>query len=297
MQSQANWFTFEAFPRHDARMRLRLYKSLWGRGPGHELLAEFVIFNPSPKPADPAKWATEPLPIEKKHGNVSFILKGVSFKTNWMEGRTNIFRGNYSLNPIEIVPRFEVFEHGNRLPESDLPDTPYPNEAGQAFGGQTPAWEALDLELTDSSGNFAPKQWNNNMSVFLSPREPAWKLAVKFFGSEQESTASNEVWVLRGVKVPGPAECTALGDEQELEGVSVRPIALAGAGQAVFDDDKLTKISTNEPVENNTISFGNRSQETVSCATSYIAVRLGEMADDRRLTIRAVSSGTNAYYA
>ena len=299
MRSQVNWFTFEAFPRHDSKMRLRLYKSPWGQTgttPSNGLLAEFVILNPAPKPADPAKWATEPLPIERKYGDVSFILKGVGFKTNWSVGRANIVPWHI-IYPVEIVPRFEVFEHGKQLPESDMPDAPYPNEAALAFGDQTPAWEVLDMDLSDSSGNFAPKQWGNNMCLFLSPREPAWKLAVKFFGNEQESSASNEVWVIRGVKVPGPAEYTALGGEQELNGIQVKPIALAGAGQATYDGDQLTKISGHESGDNNTIRFDNQSQETVDCATSYLALRLGEMADDRRLTIRAVAPGEDEYYA
>ena len=298
MRSQVTWFTFEAFPRHESKMRLRLYKSSWGgQGPPSELLAEFVIRNPVPKPADPAKWATEPLPIERKYGDVSFILKGVGFKTNWIEGRTDSPGRYYSANPVEMVPKFEVIERGKLLPEREASDLPYPNEAGPAFGDQTPEWEALDMDLRDSSGNIAPKQWGNNMSLFLSPREPAWKLAVKFFGSEQESSASNAVWVIRGVKVPGPAEYTALGEEQELEGASVRPVALAGPGAATYDGDQLTKISEHESGDNNTINFGNRSQETVDCATSYIAVRLGEMGDDERLTIRAVASGNDEYYA
>ena len=309
LQSAVTWFTFEAFPRHDARMRLRLYTSPWGwggRGPSRELLAEFVILNPSPKPADPAKWATEPLPIERKYGDVSFVLKGVGFKTNWIEGRTNMFRGIYSANPVVIVPRFEVFERGKQLPESNLPGVPNLNDAALMFGGQTPEWEALEMDLSDSSGNFAPKQWGDSMSVFLSPREPAWKLAVKFFGSEQESSASNTVWVVRGVQVPGAAAYTAFTNEQDLDGVQLKPVALAGSGEAVYHDDELTQITGSNSATGNSIRFGtsfNRgysyggTEEIVDTVTPYLALRLGDMADDQRLTIRAVASGTNEYYA
>jgi hypothetical protein len=305
--SAMTWFTFEAFPRHDSRMRLRLYKSSWsGRGPNRELLAEFVILNPAPKPADPTKWATEPLPIERKYGDVSFILKGVGFKTNWVEWPTNSSRRYYSANPVEIVPKLEVSEQGKQLPEWEFPDMLFQRQSFFVFGEPAPAWEALDMELTDSSGDFAPKQWGNNMSAFLSPREPAWKLAVKFFGSEREGAASNTVWVMRGVNVPGPAAFSAFTNQQYLDGVLVKPIALAGACEATYRGDELAKITNHGSARHNDIRFGagygnsvsyGGTDEIVDTARQHFAMHLDHLQDDQRLTIRAVAAGGREYYA
>jgi hypothetical protein len=279
-QSAVNWFTFEAFPRREPKMRLRLYKSPWGGiGPTSEFLAEFVILNPAIKPVNSNSWVTEPLPIEKKYGDVTFTLKGVGYKTNWIDGQTNFSRWSnswsYSRYPVEMVPEFKVVEDGK----------------------QTPEWEALDLELRDGSGNIAPKLWGDHKSVFLSPLEPAWKLTVKFFGSEQESSASNTVWVMRDIQVPGAAAYTALTNEQEVDGVQVKPVALAGPGEAVYRGDELTKISKHKPGSGNEMNFSGNLQETADSATPYIAVHLGDMKDDQRLTIRAVAPGGAEYYA
>jgi hypothetical protein len=288
-QSAVSWFTFEAFPRRESKMLLRLYKSPWGgTAPPSELMAEFLILNPAPKPVNSIAWAIEPLPIEKNYGGVTFRLKGVGFKTNWIDGQTNFSRRSnswsYSRYPVEMVPEFEVFEGGKPTLE----------------------WEALDIELRDSSGNIAPQQWGDHLSVFLSPREPAWKLTANFFGSERESGASNTVWVMRDVKVPGPAAYTAFTNEQDLDGVQVKPVALTGPGEAVYRGDALSKISEHGSNTANFVSFGagfgtsvknSGTEEIVDTVMPYIALRLGDMADDQRLTIRAVAPGGAEYYA
>jgi hypothetical protein len=289
LQSVVNWFTFEAFPRHESKLRLRLYSSPWGAiDPTSKFVAEFEIMNPAPKPKSPVAWTTETLPIERKYGDVSFILKEVGYKTNWIEGQTNSparrYSWNFSRNPVEIIPKFEVLERG----------------------GETREWQALDMELRDNSGNIAPRQWNNHTSVFLSPRESAWKLSVKFFGSEQESAASNTVWVMRDVQVPGAVAYTALTNEQYLDGVQLKPVALAGPGEAAYRYDRIEKITASNFVTGNAIRFGTTfsrgytyggQEEIVDTVTPCIALRLGDLADDQRLTIRAVAPGGMEYYA
>jgi hypothetical protein len=289
MQSELSWFTFEAFPRHERKMRLRLYSSYSGGiDPSGKFLAEFQIMNPLPKANISNSWVTEFLPIEKRYGEISFILKDVGYKTNWVEGQTNSTNWNrpwqYSRNPVEIVPKFEVLERG----------------------GRTLEWEPLDLDLRGNSGNIAPRMWGDYMSVFLSPRESAWKLAVKFFASERESAASNSVWVMRNLQVPGAGAFTPLTNEKELDGVQVAPVALAGPGEAVYDDDKLTRITASNSAAGNSISFGmthsrsfnnSTTEEIVDTVTPYIAVYLDGLNDDQRLTIRAVTTGNEEYYA
>ena len=251
-------------------MRLRFYK--WvrvGKGLTREFLAEFVVLNPHPKTKSSTVWTTEPLPIEKKSGDVSFTLKGVGFKTNWIEGRTNSFPGYIYLNPVEIVPKFEAHEKG------------WP----------TAEWKAEDMDLMDSSGNCAPKQLNDPASLFLSPHEPAWKLTVKFFGSEQESAASNTVWVLRNVRVPRAADYTPLSGGHQTDGVLLVPVALVGAGEATYSDNSLVGISAHLSVDWNMIRFGSSSSDTVDTTNTYLAMQIIDMMGDQRLTIRAVAPG------
>ena len=272
--SVVNWFTFEAFPRRQSKMRLRLYNSRWGATtPYTKLLAEFVIVNPAPIPAV-TNWPTEPLPMDKKSGDVTFTLKSVGYKTNWVQGATNRTVGP-SLYPVEIAPDFAIQEQGK----------------------ETAEWEPLEAEMTDSSGNFAPKQWGNDMSVFLSPREPAWKLTVKFFGSEQSTAASNTVWVIHGVKVPGLAEHVPLDGRQELDGVKVKPVVLAGAGRVVYDKKAFLEISPHKFGSGNSFSFTNAGSEVIDAETQQIAVDLDNLQPDQRLTIRAVASDNREFYA
>jgi hypothetical protein len=273
--SAVEWFTFEAFPRRQSKMRLRLYNSEWGtRGPYGKPLAEFVIVNPAPIPAV-TNWPIEPLPMDKKSGDVTFTLKSVGYKTNWTEELTNRPPGYPSLYPVEMVPTFTAREQGR----------------------ETAEWEPLEMDLTDSSGNFAPKQWGNHMSVFLSPREPAWKLSVKFFNSEQSAAASNTVWVIHGVKVPGLAEHVPLDGNEDLDGVTVKPVVLAGAGRVVYDHGAFSEISPHKFGSGNSFGFTNMASEVINAETPQIALNLGDLQPDQRMTIRAVAPDNREFYA
>jgi hypothetical protein len=299
IQSSVSWFTFEAYPRHQSRMRLRLYNQRDTRArQSQELLAEFVVLNPAPRASTATGWTLEPLPVEKKFGDVSFILRSVGYKTNWIEGASNSLSWNYSANPVEIAPRFAVLEHGRQTalwqPADVNPDPLEP----ESLVDQPSDWEALDMELSDSSGNIAPKQWGHSTSLSLSPREPAWKLAVKFFGSEQSEAASNAVFVIRGVKVPGLQEYSSIRTEKELDGVAVTAVALTGPGETTYSGEALQRMTNMDVRRGNSIQTANNgSQEVVDSVTPHIAVRLGNLGDDQRLTIRAVDADGNDYYA
>jgi hypothetical protein len=299
IQSLLTWFTFEAYPRHQSKIRLRLYNQNYsGTNQSRELVAEFVVLNPAPRASTATGWTLEPLPEEKKFGDVSFILRSVGYKTNWIEGASNSLSWNYSANPVEIVPRFAVLEHGRQTAQWQPADVnPDPLEP-ESLLEQPSDWDALEMELSDSSGNIAPRLWGHSTSFFLSPREPAWKLAVKFFGSEQSEAASNTVWIIRGVKVPGPQEYSSIWNEKELDGVSLTTIALTGPGETTYHGDTLARMSNNVSSRGNSMQiYKIGSEEIVDTVTPHVAVRLGNLGDDQRLTIRAVDADGNDYYA
>jgi hypothetical protein len=299
-QSLMVWFTFEAYPRHQSKMRLRLYSLNYaGTNQSRELLAEFMVLNPAPRATSAAGWTLEPLPTEKKFGDVSFTLKSVGYKTNWIEGASNSFPWNYSANPVEILPKFAVLEHGRQTAQWRPADVGRDLLESQSLVEQPSDWDALDVELSDNSGNIAPKQWGHPMSLFLSPSEPAWKLAVKFFGSEQSDAASNSVWIIHDVKVPEPAEYTALPYLTNLDGVYITTVALAGAGRAVYEGEALKEISTHSSELRGGSSYmANGPQEqVVDLTTPHISLTLSDFQEDQRLTIRAVTPEGEEYYA
>jgi len=299
-QSVMTWFTFEAYPRHQSKIQLRLYdQHSTGTNQSRELQAQFTLLNPAPRGVSAAGWTLEPLPIEKKFGDVSFSLRSLAYKTNWIDGPSNSFPWNHPANPVEIVPRFAVLEHGRQTADWRPVDVGHDFLESQSLVEQPSDWEALDMELTDSSGNIAPEQWNHPASLFLSPREPAWKLTVKFFGSEQSEAASNTVWVIHGVKVPGPAEYTALPYKTNLDGVFIKPVALVGAGETTYYDyaDEVKQISPLSSGPDNRSQGQGISEQVVHSERSHISLRFDGLGDDQRLTIRAVAAGKGEYYA
>ena len=89
-------------------------------------------------------------------------------------------------------------------------------------------WLALTTELFDSDGNFASDM--ERTARFLCPHVEAWKYRVRFFGDENSHAASNAVWVLRDLEVPGEGKFTLLQKTNVLKGVSLLVGALGGPG-------------------------------------------------------------------
>lgn len=263
------WFRFEAFPRHERSFRFQLFDNYGGN-----YACEFTVANPAPAPKEAADWSVNSLPITNREGDIAFILRSLTIKTN-QDNSKAIRYGN----PRQIVPAFEVTEHNEPSHE----------------------WEAVDQDLWDRSGNFASEMWGD--SLFLCPQEKAWKLVVRFFGSEKSSSASNSVWTLRSLKVPAPGEFTNLNATQDVQGVTLTAISLAGAGNVTYSNNVAVQASpitgTNENnFYNNSSSGGmNMNNYNLTANTPHIAMLIPKLPDDQRLTVRATDDRGREFYA
>ena len=266
--SDIGWLTFEAYPRSEKRLRLRVVNQSPLRA------ADFVLANPTPS-MPPLNWKAEKLPLAKADGDVTFTLASVAIKTNFLPGRTNIAR-TPNLRPLEIAPVFEVSEHGKPSQE----------------------WDAVDLELWDSSGNFAAKQYGHANSLFLSPKEAAWKLVVRFCGSEHSPSATNTAVTLPPVVVPGAGQFLSLNTNLlYLPGISITVYAVAGPGLVTYTLDVAPVESS---VTNNTTNEGwypGNGVYHIQSPHPQLAVKLDALQDNQWMTVRAVDDQGRETYA
>jgi hypothetical protein len=260
------WFTFEAFPRHERSFRLQFPDNSGTN------LCKFTVANPAPPPKEASDWMVNPLPITNHDGDVSFILSSLTIKTNYVNSEAIRYG-----NPCQIAPAFEATEHGEPSHE----------------------WEAVDQDLWDRSGNFASELSGD--SRFLCPQEKAWKLVVRFFGSEKSSSASNSVWTLHGLKVPAAGEFINLNATKEVQGVMLTAISLAGAGNFTYSNNVPVRASPPVDVhQNNTFRnsySGTTSSYYLTANTPHIAMLIPRMSDDQRLTFRATDDRGREFYA
>lgn len=249
----------------------------------HNLLTEFTVENPARTPIQPTDWPIQPLPISKTANGVTFVLADVVIKPDVATAKLT----------------FNYLENG-------APST---------------AWKALDAELWDSSGNFAPKIWPDAAATRLvSLDEPAWKLRVKFYGVGNTAAASNFVWTIAKVKVPAAGEYVEL-DEKRRVGLGqvlgqVDLLALAGPGKVIYSNGVPIKATSELPerdglypvtAESSSTSFnsGGRSWatgasytlRTVRLRTPHIAMYAMGLTNDERLTICATDDQGRSFYA
>jgi hypothetical protein len=269
-------FRFEAFPRHDKKFHFILYDDPFGvRPPSNQPgSVEFSIANPAPPPHG-ADWPAEPLPITRAQGKVSFILNDVRIVTNDNHG---YWHGK------AIEPHFAYTEDGQ-------PST---------------NWQAVAKELYDASDNFVSGQ--NNTLICLCPREAAWKLRVRFFSSEQSGAASNAVWTIHDVAVPGEGVSTPINRSNVLQGVLVTAGAFGGSEDYTYSNGIALKAAPSKSKTGNNSSpiawprnwTGKRSvaKPTFSLHTKspHLAVEIGDLGDDQRFTVCAVDDQGREYY-
>jgi hypothetical protein len=265
------WFRFEAFPRHESKFRLRVFADDTNQ------VAEFMVANPAPPPVA-ARWVAQPLPITNSMGDVSFSLTQLNVKTN---ATSHKYLGNHGI-PVHLVPKYQTTEGGQ-------PST---------------NWQALENELYDSSGNFASGMYGD-LSC-LSPREAAWKLRVKFFASESSHAASNTTWTLPGLTVPEHGKFVLLQTARDLQGVPIKAIAFAGAGDFIYSNNIPTPIPAADVPQgesslntswNNNGSGASSEIHTVHGLIPHLLLEVGHLSDDQRITIRATDERGRNYYA
>jgi hypothetical protein len=270
---EVNWFRFEAFPRRDRQLRLRVYEY----SPTRKLMAEVKIPNPAPLPRQGSVQTTKAFPITNRVGGVSFVLKGMTLKENY---RNTIPRERLFGHPSEIVPDLEVSEGGQ--PVADR--------------------EALDFELRDGSGNFASKMYDN--SLFLCPKEDIWKLRVKYFGGANPGAEYAAVWKLTGLKVPAPGTMVRTNATNVLQGVPLQLVALCGPGIITYSNNVLVGAAplTNavrKPTRSMAFYSGwpGFTLATNQITNVHLAFELGAMSHDQRLTVTAKDDQGRIYQA
>jgi hypothetical protein len=268
--SGANWLTFEAFPRDEPRLKMRLYD--WE----HAFVGEITIANPAP-PASPAKWQPASIPVRQTVGDQTYVLKSLAFHTNKINRRSST-GASISLSRPEVIPKFEVLEKG----------------------GPAKDWQAVDIELWDSSGNFASKLQPE--AIWLCPQQTAWKLIAKFCGSEHAASASNTVSVLRGVKIPRPGEFTNMQGRPNpviVAGYRFNLQVVAGIGDFVYSNN--VPVSGTRPALSSLLDVANQmawssSGQSFHGTKPHIVVNIPALNDDQWLSIRAVDDqGRESY--
>jgi hypothetical protein len=276
MRYSVGWFRFEAFPRRDQKFRFILHADNFGSQPAstHPGSVEFTVENPAPPPPA-ANWSVEPLPITRTWDKVSFALTHVKVETF---GRSDYWSGH------TMEPQYKLTEDGK-------PST---------------NWQAVSTELYDISGNFVAEQYSPLQS--LCPREAAWKLSVRFFGSEKSGSASNAVWTLRGLAVPGPGVSTPINQSNILQGVLVTAGAFGGSGDFTYSNCIALKAGPSETEAANRTSavswpnswLGKRSVTkptfSLHTKTPHLVVDIGDLSDDQRFTACAVDDKGREYY-
>jgi hypothetical protein len=176
-----------------------------------ETVAEFHIKNPlwSSYPV----WVPDPLPTTRLAGDLSVTLTefrtGLSIEDPAKAARTN----------ETIVTRASL----------------------QATQGDkaSPNWQAKMVEISDASGNrWAPflqpesltpagSQYDLSWVGGLWPGEPAWRLRFEF--SRTAGFAPEELWTVRGLRVPQPTEILTLDNSTTNQAATLSLVAFTGA--------------------------------------------------------------------
>jgi hypothetical protein len=256
------WFTFEVFPRRDKQFKVRFLDSR------RQPLAEFMVDNPVPRPG-PVNWTANDLPVTVTNGGVAFTLAELTIRTN----TSMIVRQPNSL-PQSIAQQRDMYFKFDTV-ES---------------GGVSQDWDPVSMELWDSSGNHAVKR---TYPLPLCPRDPAWKMEVKFVGRE-DPPASNLTWTISDLHVPASGRSFPIDSNVVLGGVPIKIIGLGGSGRFIYNDGVLTSQS---PAENgapsaslSSSSRGGAGSSTLTATAPHLALNLGQLTEDQRLTVRVTDA-------
>lgn len=178
-------FTFNAFPRRDSKMIVRV--GSWGNGGGMKLVkGEFVVSNPGPRSFP--EWTPDPLPDTQSDGDLEVAL------TKCVIGGRGFFFGggdNSSKDPMHkgVQVAFHTSQNGSVVTN----------------------WAPVKIETSDATGNqagmysWSNQQHNTNNDAMMTyqwglwPSEPAWKLRVEM--SRTSGFTEAETWAVGSVPV------------------------------------------------------------------------------------------------
>jgi hypothetical protein len=218
-----------AFPRRSRTVGLRII----ARDPNGQWVpwAEFCTSNPTPGPHP--TWTAQPLPLIERAGNLTVTLTGLTTGIQ-REGTLAPATGNE-----------EAWSRATfRLTQGGRP---------------TIIWTPAGITLSDPTGNiWSPRDTAGGHTggeetfSFLGnlwPDETAWKLRVRL--ARTAAFHPNELWVVRGLAVPGLRQSVRLTQTAERQGAELGLWSISGAirGQRAGDDPSL--VVRMSPVSDN----------------------------------------------
>jgi hypothetical protein len=217
------------------------------------------------------------LPITRRDGALVFTLQGLSLRAD------PIAAGSDRLHPPPLIaPAFEVSEQGK----------------------PTKKWEVVQMNLSDSLGN-QPSVWPFK-TPFLCPFEPAWKLKVKFCGEEIGGVASNACWTVQHLKLPSPGSFAALSMTQQVQGLTLRLIGLAGAGHTSYSNDvpvRAYPLNSLEKEEYSETSMaagsGGRidTKQDIKMPVPHVALLVSGLTENHRISVQASDEQGRNFFA
>jgi hypothetical protein len=193
-----------AFPRRGRELELRVYR----QSPSQKLmrLASFRV--PNPAPGKVPRWNPERLPIRREADGLKATL------VKWRPSTRPTAALNPNLSDEEQCTT-AVFDLGD-----------------------SGAWEPVRVQWQDATGNRAEDTARmavpegKGLKVYYRPalwtNEGAWKFRAGFARTSKGPFASNELWVLKNVRVPGTNEFLRSNEEVRLQGASLRLEAVVG---------------------------------------------------------------------
>jgi hypothetical protein len=149
--------------------------------------------------------------------------------------------------------------------------------------GESGAWEPVRAQWEDATGNRVEDTARTAlpegkaMKVYYRPalwtNEGAWKFRAGFARTSKGPFASNELWVIRNVRLPGTNEFLRPNQEAHLQGASFRLEAVVGPRTAdgpilpYIGRIVVVKLEAREPIRLHLLSVKDNQGRPVPLAT------------------------------
>jgi hypothetical protein len=191
-------WAFEYWPRRAPAFTLQVYERgrQWGQA---KLIGEFIIRNPLFRKYP--VWTAPPPPITAHVEDLSITL---------LDLVAGVGPGSYNHQPASN-PTHSVTRADFRV---------------ERAGRLTQAWELVNVESGDATGNWIPRFWGTfadgdvkegELMPHPWPAESAWKLRAGF--SQRSGFLPSELWTLRGLPLWGGSPTSNLPLQTNLQGV------------------------------------------------------------------------------
>jgi hypothetical protein len=144
------------------------------------------------------------------------------------------------------------------------------------------------LQATDPAWTEARERYSTlvdatgNEGSFLSRRERVWKLKTSVFRERPQDFATNEQVILTNIAVPAAGQFVAIDRSVDRDGVGIKVLVLAGAGQFGISNG-VTRFMFAPPTgtgSHSTSSWGTNSTESWGIGTPTLLVEARNMQSD-----------------